>query len=82
LKIDDRPERVQRAAVAELRARRDGARAQAALDGVRATAEADDNLKVNLMEAVLEAARHDATLGEICGIFRQVFGEYHDPAEV
>jgi methylmalonyl-CoA mutase, N-terminal domain len=82
LKIDDRPERVQRAAVAELRARRDGARAQAALDGVRATAEADDNLKVNLMEAVLEAARRDATLGEICGIFRQVFGEYHDPAEV
>jgi methylmalonyl-CoA mutase N-terminal domain/subunit len=36
----------------------------------------------NLMEAVLEAARQEATLGEICRIFREVFGEYRDPAEV
>ena len=34
------------------------------------------------MEAVLEAARREATLGEICQIFREVFGEYRDPAEV
>ena len=34
------------------------------------------------MEAVLEAARREATLGEICRIFREVFGEYRDPAEV
>jgi methylmalonyl-CoA mutase N-terminal domain/subunit len=78
LKIDDAPERSQRAAVAELRARRDGAAARAALEGVRAAAEGDGNL----MDAVLEAARHDATLGEICRIFRDVFGEYRDPAEV
>jgi methylmalonyl-CoA mutase N-terminal domain/subunit len=78
LKIDDVPERAQRAAVAELRARRDGAAARAALDGVRTAAEGDGNL----MDAVLEAARHDATLGEICRIFRDVFGEYRDPAEV
>jgi methylmalonyl-CoA mutase N-terminal domain/subunit len=78
LKIDDAPERVQRASVAELRARRDGAAAQEALEGVRSAAQGDGNL----MDAVLEAARRDATLGEICRIFREVFGEYRDPAEV
>jgi methylmalonyl-CoA mutase N-terminal domain/subunit len=78
LKIDDRPEREQRAAVAQLRARRDDGRARAALEAVRAAARGD----ANLMEAVLEAARSDATLGEICRIFREVFGEYRDPAEV
>ena len=36
----------------------------------------------NVMDAVLEAARRDATLGEICRVFRDVFGEYRDPAEV
>ncbi|HVZ89676.1 MAG TPA: methylmalonyl-CoA mutase family protein [Polyangia bacterium] len=78
LKIDERPERTQLAAVAELRGRRDGAAVAAGLAGVRRAAEGNDNL----MEAVLEAARRDATLGEICRIFRDVFGEYRDPAEV
>jgi len=78
LKIDDGPERAQRAAVAELRARRDSRAARAALDGVRETARGAGNL----MEVVLEAARRDATLGEICGVFRDVFGEYRDPAEL
>jgi methylmalonyl-CoA mutase N-terminal domain/subunit len=78
LKIDDAPERAQRTAVAELRARRDDAAARAALQGVRTAAQNESNL----MDAVLEAARRDATLGEICRIFREVFGEYRDPAEV
>jgi methylmalonyl-CoA mutase, N-terminal domain len=78
LKIDDGPERAQLAAVAELRARRDGAAVAQALAGVRRAAMGDENL----MEAVLEAARRDATLGEICRVFRDVFGEYRDPAEV
>jgi methylmalonyl-CoA mutase N-terminal domain/subunit len=78
LKIDSTPEQVQLTAIRELRARRDAAAARAGLDQVRRAAESDGNL----MEAVLEAARHDATLGEICQIFRDVFGEYRDPAEV
>jgi methylmalonyl-CoA mutase N-terminal domain/subunit len=78
LKIDDGPERAQRAAVAALRAGRDGAAVESALQGVRTAAESDGNL----MDAVLEAARRDATLGEICRIFREVFGEYRDPAEL
>jgi methylmalonyl-CoA mutase N-terminal domain/subunit len=78
LKIDDAPERGQVAATAELRARRDAAATAAALTGVRRAAETDGNL----MEAVVEAARRDATLGEICRVFREIFGEYRDPAEV
>jgi methylmalonyl-CoA mutase N-terminal domain/subunit len=78
LKIDGTPERVQLEAIRELRARRDAPAARLGLDGVRRAAAGDGNL----MEAVLEAARRDATLGEICQIFREVFGEYRDPAEV
>jgi methylmalonyl-CoA mutase N-terminal domain/subunit len=78
LKIDGTPEQVQLNAIGELRARRDATAARAGLDQVRQAAEGDGNL----MEAVLEAARRDATLGEICQIFRDVFGEYRDPAEV
>jgi methylmalonyl-CoA mutase N-terminal domain/subunit len=75
---------LQRAAVVELRARRDGRAVGAALEGVRAAAQMGGELAAggNLMEAVLEAARQEATLGEICRIFREVFGEYRDPAEV
>ena len=74
------PERTQVARVARAARRRDdAARARAALDGVRA-ARATAR-RHNIMEAVLEAARRDATLGEICRVFRDVFGEYRDPAE-
>jgi methylmalonyl-CoA mutase N-terminal domain/subunit len=34
------------------------------------------------MEAVVEAARRDVTLGEICKVVREVFGEYRDPAQI
>jgi methylmalonyl-CoA mutase N-terminal domain/subunit len=78
LRIDDRPERAQVAATAELRARRDTAAVGQALAQIRRAAEGD----ANLMDAVIEAARRDATLGEICRVFRDVFGEYRDPAEV
>ncbi len=78
LKIDDAPERTQVAAIAGVRASRDAARAAEGLAIVRRACESDGNL----MDAVLEAARRDATLGEICRVFRDVFGEYRDPAEV
>ena len=48
------------------------------LDEVRRACAGD----ANVMEAVLEAARRDATLGEICRVFRDVFGQYRDPAEL
>jgi methylmalonyl-CoA mutase N-terminal domain/subunit len=33
----------------------------------------------NLMEPICEAVRHDATVGEVCDIFRTEFGVYTDP---
>jgi methylmalonyl-CoA mutase N-terminal domain/subunit len=78
LKIDMSPERTQVAHVQALRAKRDDGRAREGLEGVRRACAGD----ANLMDAVLEAARRDATLGEICRVFRDVFGEYRDPAEV
>ena len=36
------------------------------------------NSDSNLMEPILAAVREYATLGEICNILRQVFGEYRD----
>ncbi len=33
----------------------------------------------NLMEPILEAVKSYATIGEICGVFREVFGEYKPP---
>jgi methylmalonyl-CoA mutase N-terminal domain/subunit len=78
LKIDMAPEETQVAHVRALRARRDDGRAREGLDGVRQACAGDGNV----MDAVVEAARQDATLGEICRVFRDVFGEYRDPAEV
>jgi methylmalonyl-CoA mutase N-terminal domain/subunit len=85
LKIDMAPEQAQRDHIAALRARRDEAACRAALDRLRLTCAADENAAGetgNIFEDVLEASRRDATLGEICRVFREVFGEYRDPAHV
>ncbi|HVZ73790.1 MAG TPA: methylmalonyl-CoA mutase family protein [Polyangia bacterium] len=86
LKIDHAPENDQIARVKALRAARDGAATAAALDQLRRTCAASDGSASgaggNILEDVLEAARRDATLGEICRVFRDVFGEYRDPAHV
>jgi methylmalonyl-CoA mutase N-terminal domain/subunit len=78
LKIDMAPEREQAARIQELRARRNATAAREGLALVRRACESD----ANIMDAVLEAARRDATLGEVCQVFRDVFGEYRDPAHV
>jgi len=33
----------------------------------------------NLMEPICEAVRREATVGEICDIYRTEFGTYEDP---
>jgi methylmalonyl-CoA mutase N-terminal domain/subunit len=84
LKIDMAPEEAQRAHVAALRAGRDEGACRAALERLRRTCANHENAGGggNIMEDVLEASRRDATLGEICRVFRDVFGEYRDPAHV
>src|SRR5262249_37635724 len=76
LRIDLGPEKAQIERVRAVRARRDAARARATLDAVRRACEGDDNL----FPHVLEAVRSEGTLGEICQVFREVFGEHRDPA--
>lgn len=58
--------------IAHVRARRDDERVQVALARVRAACEGSDNV----MPPILDAVRAYATLGEICGVMREVFGEY------
>jgi methylmalonyl-CoA mutase N-terminal domain/subunit len=56
-----------------LKKNRDQARIQSSLESVRKAAEGEKNL----MPYFIEAVKAYATLGEICGILRAVFGEYH-----
>ena len=53
--------------------RRNEAKTQEDLHKLRSAAEQEN---VNLMPFILEAVKEYATLGEICGTLRQVFGEY------
>ena len=57
----------------QVRESRDQARCDTSLDAVRQAAESRDNLMPHFIDAV----KAYATLGEICGVLREVFGEYH-----
>jgi methylmalonyl-CoA mutase, N-terminal domain len=70
--VDQTKERAQIERVRALRARRDPRRWQAALDQVTEQA----RCSANVMPAILEAVESCATVGEIAGSLRQVFGEY------
>ena len=59
-------------------AHRDAASVHSALRGVTDAASTD----ASLMPRILDAVRAEATLGEICGALRAVFGEYHPPATI
>lgn len=57
----------------QVRAERDNAAVEKALAALKKGAK-DEN--VNLMPLILDAVRTYATLGEICNVLREVFGEY------
>ena len=61
--------------LAQVKAERDTNAVQAALSRVRDDAQAN----VNLMPAMLQAVRAYATVGEITGVLKQVFGEFREP---
>jgi methylmalonyl-CoA mutase, N-terminal domain len=56
----------------ELKKRRDHSKVQSSLTAVRKAAEGERNL----IPCFIEAAKAYATLGEICGVLREVFGEH------
>ncbi len=74
LYIDDTVEEKQVERLAALRRRRDAGAVERAVEAVRGAAASD----VNLMPAILEAVHAYATVGEICGAMRDVFGEYQE----
>jgi methylmalonyl-CoA mutase N-terminal domain/subunit len=59
-------------------ARRDAGAVESALVAVRNAAASDETL----MPRILDAVRAEATLGDICGALRSVFGEYQPPATI
>ncbi len=71
-RIDPELERRQRERTAAVRAARDQAAAEAALAAVRRAAEGTDNL----LPPMREALRARCTVGEVCGVLREVFGTY------
>jgi methylmalonyl-CoA mutase N-terminal domain/subunit len=64
------------ARLCRVRAERDNGAVSAALTRLADAARE----QVNLMPPILEAVNAYATLGEITGVFRDVFGEYQEPA--
>ena len=74
MRIDPEIERAQIARVRALRARRDGAKAQAALAEVERRARTAENL----MPAILYAVEAYATVGEVSDALRRAFGEYQE----
>ncbi len=73
LKVDSAIEEQQRAHLAQIRRERDQERTSAILARIEAAARQPD---VPLMPLFIEAVEASATLGEICGVLRQVWGEY------
>ena len=66
------------ARLAEVRASRDAGRVADALDAVREAAGGSENL----MPRLLDAVSADASVGEISGVLREVWGVFREPAVV
>jgi methylmalonyl-CoA mutase N-terminal domain/subunit len=66
----------QAARLEQVRRERNNEQVGATLEALRQAAHGTDNT----MPYILNCVRAYATLGEIMGVFRQVFGEYREPA--
>ncbi len=75
-RADPGVEQRQVAQILEHRRTRDAAACDAALQALRAACEGTDNT----MPLLIDAANTGATLGEMCDVFRDVWGVYRDPA--
>ncbi|MCL6453236.1 MAG: methylmalonyl-CoA mutase family protein [Alicyclobacillus sp.] len=73
LRVDPALGRKQAERLAKLRAERPAEAHAAALTALRQAAEGT----ANLMPYLVDAVRKYATIGEICNVLRDVFGEYH-----
>ena len=78
LKVDSEAAQRQTARLSRVRQERDGPSASAALARLEAVAHSKDNT----VEAILECVENYCTVGEICDVFRRVFGEQREMAGV
>ncbi|MDT8901730.1 methylmalonyl-CoA mutase [Anaeroselena agilis] len=78
LQVDPTVGEHQSARLAVLRAKRDNIKVAAALDALRREAAGD----ANLMPCLVDTVKTYATLGEICGVLREAFGEYKAEADI
>ncbi|MDQ4010762.1 MAG: methylmalonyl-CoA mutase family protein [Actinomycetota bacterium] len=76
LRVSHEVECEQNEVLQQRRSQRDGAAVDRALAAMVAVASGDGNL----IEPMLDAARAEATLGEICGALKAQWGEYREPA--
>jgi methylmalonyl-CoA mutase N-terminal domain/subunit len=76
LKMDPEGERRHLERLRRVRRERDNRAVREKLAALRRAAKGVENL----MPYILEAVREYATLGEIMGVFREVFGEYKEPS--
>jgi methylmalonyl-CoA mutase N-terminal domain/subunit len=77
-RTDDRAGKQQLERLQAHREQRDSTAVAATLERLQVVASGTDEL----MPAILDAVRADATLGEICGTLRDVFGEYQPPTTI
>ncbi len=75
LRVNPELRKIQSQKLKRLREKRDKQKVEQALEALRLAAR--DEFK-NLMPFILEAARSYATLGEICNVLRDEFGEYRE----
>lgn len=73
--VDNEMEITQKEKLAALRNRRDNTKVDEALENLNTAIKSGDNLMPQLIEAV----KSYATIGEICKVMRQQFGEYKSP---
>lgn len=76
LQVDPRIEAEQRARLSALRSNRDQTKVSDLLTRLEIVARGDDNL----MPLFIECVENQITLGEVCGVLRDVWGEYQPPA--
>jgi methylmalonyl-CoA mutase N-terminal domain/subunit len=75
LKVNPEVEKKQKERLKKIKTTRDNSKVDHTLDALRNGAEQDQNL----MPLIVEATRQYATIGEICNVLRDVFGEYNAP---
>jgi methylmalonyl-CoA mutase N-terminal domain/subunit len=72
LKVDMAVGDVEAAKLKKMRAERDAGKWKAALDHLREVSQSEENV----MPAVIEAVKARATVGEVCDVWRSIYGEY------